>query len=119
MNERQQILLDHYHDPRNFGKLSEATNKARAENLSCGDEIEVYLQIENGIIKKMTFEGEGCSIAISTASLWTEKLIGMTIDQVLKLDHNDTLDLIGMPLTPSRLKCAMLSLNAIKKAVTS
>ncbi|BCX13599.1 MAG: iron-sulfur cluster scaffold-like protein [Candidatus Dojkabacteria bacterium] len=119
MNEQQQILLDHYHDPRNFGKLDSATHIAKSQNLSCGDEIEVFLEVENDVVKKMKFVGEGCSISIATASMWTEFIVGKTVKEVKALDYEDTLDLIGIPLTTSRLKCAMLSLDAIKKAISN
>jgi nitrogen fixation NifU-like protein len=118
MNERQQILLDHYHNPRNFGKVLDYTHFSRSENLSCGDEIEVYLKVKNKKVEKMNFVGEGCSIAIATTSLWTDYVVGKSVEQLLSLNYKDTLDLIGISLTTSRLKCAMLSLDAIKKALT-
>lgn len=118
MNEQQQILLDHYHSPHNFGEISNYTHHHKIQNLSCGDELEIFLRVDpqSLTITKVGFVGEGCSISIASASLLTLKIKGMKVEDVLKLDYDDILDMIGIPLTPARLKCAVLSLEAVKKA---
>lgn len=117
MNEQQQILLDHYHNPRNFGKPKEYSHSAQLENLSCGDEITMFLQTKNNTITQAFFEGEGCSISIAAASLLTEKLKGIDISKVQRMEYEDMIDLVGIPLTTARVKCAVLSLEATKKAI--
>jgi nitrogen fixation NifU-like protein len=117
MNEQQQILLDHYHNPRNFGKPESFTHSKKLQNLSCGDEVELFLTVNNETVTQAAFEGEGCSISIAAASLLTEKLPGMTLSDVLELDFEDMIDLVGIPLTTSRVKCAVLSLEAAHEAL--
>lgn len=119
MNEYQQQLLDHYHSPRNFGAPSfEATHNAKVSNLSCGDEIEIWLEVSaDKIIKNVAFSGEGCSIAIGSASLLLEELKGKTLNEVENLNEDFQLKLIGIPLTMARLKCATLPFQAVKNSI--
>lgn len=119
MNEQQQILLEHYHNPKNFGKPKSFTHYHKIQNLSCGDELEIYLNVDpkTSKVKNAHFEGEGCSIAIASASLLTQKLKGMKVSDVLILEYDDIIDLIGIVLTTSRLKCAVLGLEGVKRAL--
>lgn len=120
MNEQQQVLLDHYHNPRNFGKPEAYTHTKQLQNLSCGDEITIFLTVGGGEhITSAKFEGEGCSISIAAASLLTEKLVDMKLSDVLEMDYEDMIGLIGITLTTSRVKCAVLSLEAVKEALNS
>jgi len=118
MNENQENLLDHYSAPRNWGlpKFKYST-KFKLQNLSCGDEIEVYIQVNNNILNVVSFTGEGCSIAIGTASQLYEMLIGYDINEIINIDVDYPEKLIGIPLTTTRKKCASLSLEAIKEAI--
>ncbi len=118
MTEAQQNILDHYKNPQNAGKPSWVpTNTAKVQNLTCGDEVTIYLLVENGIIKDYRFEGEGCSISIASASMLSEKIIGQTIESVTNLTELDTEKMIGIELSLTRKKCNFLPLEAIHKAL--
>lgn len=120
---REQIL-DHYKHPRNFGHLDGADMTREEINVSCGDRIviEVKLIVNSQkltVIQAIRFNGEGCAINQASASMLTEKVTGMRVDDVMKLSLTDVEALIGTPLTPSRVKCALLPLEAIHKAIQS
>lgn len=111
-------ILDHYRNPRNFGRLKNPTLTVSEINFSCGDKEEIDLKIEDGIIKDIAFRGEGCAISRASASLLTEKLKGKSLKEIKKIGKNQILKLLGIELGPLRLKCALLPLNAIKKALS-
>ena len=107
---RQQIL-DHYRNPRNYGELEDATFTHIGENTSCGDEIEVFVRLaEDGeTIEAVSFVGEGCAISQAAASLLSGELEGLTLEELYELDRDDVLDLLGVEVTPMRIKCAVLA----------
>lgn len=117
---REQIL-DHYKHPRNFGHLEGAHVMSEEINVSCGDKIaiEILLGNDKKSIADIRFSGEGCAINQASASMLTEVVKGMTAAQVMKLDLPYVEKLLGTTLTPSRVKCALLPLEAIQKAVHS
>jgi nitrogen fixation NifU-like protein len=117
---REQIL-DHYKHPRNFGHLEGANIMSEEINVSCGDKIaiEILLSDDKKSITDIRFSGEGCAINQASASMLTEVVKGMTIVEVMKLDLPYIEKLLGTTLTPSRVKCALLPLEAIHKAVSS
>lgn len=119
MNEFQEQLLDNYHNPKNFGKPKFAfTHTAKISNLSCGDELQVWLKVSNDeVVEDISFEGEGCSISIASASLLYDKLIGKSIRDILALSDDYSTNLVGIPLTISRIKCAVLSLEAVRNSL--
>jgi nitrogen fixation NifU-like protein len=106
---RQQIL-DHYRSPRNYGELSEATFTHAGENPSCGDEIRIDVVLDgDDVIERVAFSGDGCAISQAAASMLTGELVGMTLDELQELDRDDVLDLLGVEVTPMRIKCAVLA----------
>jgi len=105
---RQQIL-DHYRNPRNYGELSDPTFSHTGENPSCGDEIRVDVALDDGVIERVSFTGDGCAISQAAASMLTGELVGMTVDELEALDRDDVLDLLGVEVTPMRVKCAVLA----------
>lgn len=117
MNIYQQQILEHYHTPHNSGKPSSYTHTLKLENLSCGDEITVYLTIENEIITEINYEASGCAISVASASMLSDELKGKNLTEVQKMSVEDVTSLLGIELTTSRLKCAHLPLQAIQKAV--
>ena len=120
MNEFQEQLLDHYKNPRNFGKPDWTGDRtASEENISCGDEITFYLKISNKIIEDISFTGRGCSISIGTASLLSEFFKGNKVELIKKFSEDEIKDLIGFELTSSRLNCSTLPLRVLKKAIAS
>ena len=118
MNIYQEQILDHYHHPRNEGEPASFSHSCKLQNLSCGDEIEVFLTMENGKVKEMKFTGEGCAISIASASMLSEKVAGKSVEEINLMDSDYMADLLGIDLTPARTKCAHLSLQAVQKALS-
>ena len=116
MNEFQQNILEHYHNPKNFYSPVEwkPTSVNTLENASCGDKITIYIRVEDDIVKSISFTGEGCSIAIATASLLTEHFKDLHINEILSFKENNISTFLGIQLTINRLKCALLPLSTIK-----
>lgn len=119
MNEFQENILDHYKNPRNFGKPEWAIdNFSEEKNLSCGDEVKIFVSQDTNSIKKLAFEGEGCSICIASASIICEEFPNTSLKEVKEMTDERFIDkYIGIPLTTSRKKCALLALWALKKAI--
>jgi len=120
---REQIL-EHYKHPLNQGKLEPADARHHDLNPLCGDEIEVFLKIEkkgkraeDAVIADIRFTGQGCAISTASASLLTDSVKGKTLDQIKALTRDDVFALLGVPVSAARVKCALLSLKAIKAAV--
>jgi nitrogen fixation NifU-like protein len=128
----QETILDHYRQPRNFGRLIDANRKAEGYNPLCGDKVTLYLKVEDGVIHDASFEGSGCAIATASASLLTEKIKGMRENDVLNLlekiqsmvvSGNKNKDvgklevLAGVHEFPQRVKCATLAWHTMKTAI--
>jgi nitrogen fixation NifU-like protein len=107
---RQQIL-DHYKNPRNYGELDDATFSHVGENPSCGDtiRIDVRLEADGETIDFVSFSGDGCAISQASASMLTDRLRGMTLDELAELDRNDVTEMLGVDISPMRIKCAVLA----------
>ncbi|HZE78626.1 MAG TPA: SUF system NifU family Fe-S cluster assembly protein [Nitrososphaeraceae archaeon] len=111
----REIILDHYRNPRNKGKLTDADVSIHDSNPLCGDEIDIHLKVEEGKIKNIKFEGRGCAISQASASMLTEMVIEKPLSTVREIAKNDVLENIGLlNLGPARLKCALLSLKVLK-----
>lgn len=115
----QEIILDHYRNPRNHGALEHPTHQARALNASCGDKLQMDIIVKNDMIEAVRFSGVGCAISQASASLLTESVIGKSVASALALEPKDTLALLGVTLSPSRVKCGLLSLETLKKTLSS
>lgn len=115
MSIYQDIILDHYRNPRNAGTLKDATNHIKVSNPLCGDMIEMHIQEKDGTIDNIMFSGQGCAISQATASMVTEYAKGKSKEEIKKLDKDFILELLGIQLSPNRLKCALLSLEALQK----
>ena len=107
-------IIDHYQNPRNYGTLEHPDISYEDSNPVCGDEIRMDLQIKDGRVIDARFSGHGCSISQASASMLTEEIIGKTLEEVKQIDKQYLLDLLGIPLGPVRLKCALLSLKVLK-----
>ena len=107
---RQQIL-DHYKNPRNYGELDDPTFTHIGENPMCGDEIAVDVELadDGETIERAAFRGDGCAISQASASMLTGELAGMTLDELDELDRDDVIDLLGVDISPMRVKCAVLA----------
>ncbi len=113
-----EIILDHYRNPRNFGVLENATVKVKDSNPLCGDMIEVYLKIgEDGRVEKATFRGQGCAISQASASMLIESIQNKHVDEITRLGKQDIFNMLGVEVGPARVKCALLSLKALKAAI--
>jgi nitrogen fixation NifU-like protein len=121
MNEYQEQLLDHYKNPRNFGKPDwQADAQNKQINISCGDEIEFFLKISRDLrIEDVSFIGRGCSISIASASLLSEEIKNKELSYVKNLTEHSILKLIGIPLTIQRSTCATLPLYSIQNALNT
>jgi len=107
---RQQIL-DHYKNPRNYGEIEDATFSHIGENPMCGDEItmDVVLADDDETIEAVRFNGDGCAISQSSASMLTSELHGMTLEELGEMDRDDVIDMLGVDISPMRVKCAVLA----------
>lgn len=109
-------IIDHYNNPRNFGKLSEYDVHVRETNPLCGDELEFFLKFtKKGCILAIGFTGVGCAISIAAASMLTENLQGEKKGKIFSLHDKDTYKLLGVSISPARQKCALLAQNGLKK----
>ncbi len=129
----QEIIIDHSKHPRNFHKMPDATRQAEGYNPLCGDRLKLYVKMENGVVKDVSFEGAGCAISTASASLMTESLKGKTREEALKLLENfhDLLTkensvsrelgkltvFCGVREYPARVKCATLCWHTLKSAL--
>ena len=113
---REQIL-EHYKRPHNFGRLAAADLEFDDSNPFCGDEQHVMLKLdEEGRVAEVSFEGQGCAISTAATSLLTDELIGKTREELLRLPKEFVLDLLGIEISATRMKCAMLGLKVVKSA---
>jgi len=111
----REIILDHYRNPRNKGRISDADASFHDSNPLCGDEIDIHLKVEDNIVKDIKFEGRGCAISQASASMLTEMVMNKPLTSVKELGKDDILENIGLVnLGPARIKCALLSLKVLK-----
>jgi nitrogen fixation protein NifU and related proteins len=109
-------ILDHYKNPRNFGELEGATHTYHDSNPLCGDEMTMQLRIDDGHVDDVHFTGKGCAISQASASILTEEIKGKTLEEVKAIDRDHVLANLGIPISPARIKCALLGLKALKGA---
>lgn len=111
----QERILQHSSSPHNFGRLPSATGRVLLDNPLCGDKIEMEIELQKGKVKDIRFTGKGCAISKASASLLTDKVKGMKIDELRKWDKTSIIKILGIDLGPNRLKCALLPLEALQK----
>ena len=110
----REVILDHYQNPRNYGTLEPADISYEEDNPVCGDHIRLDLRLQDGRVTDVRFSGHGCAISQASASMLTEQIQGKTLDELKAFSKDDLLDLLGIPLGPVRIKCALLSLKVLK-----
>jgi nitrogen fixation protein NifU and related proteins len=109
-------ILDHYRSPRNFGHLDRVDASAEDLNPLCGDTIAMELQVDDGKVSDVRFSGKGCAISQASASMLTEEIKGMKLEDVARLSKDIVLENVGIGISPTRMKCAMLGLRVLKSA---
>jgi nitrogen fixation NifU-like protein len=110
----REIIIDHAQHPHNHGTIPDADVSYEDSNPLCGDKIRMDMKIENGIVTDVKFSGKGCAISQASASMLTDEIKGKALDEIRHIDKQFVLDLIGIPLGPTRIKCALLPLKVIK-----
>jgi nitrogen fixation NifU-like protein len=110
-------ILEHYRHPHNFGILEAPDARYEGANPLCGDRITMMLGIRDGVVAEVAFTGRGCAISQASASLLTDEIKGKPVEEVAKLTPEDVLDLLGIEISPARLKCALLSLDTVSHAL--
>jgi nitrogen fixation NifU-like protein len=110
----REYILDHYKNPRNFGRIEGADITHEEYNPLCGDMVGMDFRVHDGVIEDVKFHGRGCAISQASASLLTERLKGMTLDEAQQVGKDDVLEELGIDISPARLKCALLSLKVLK-----
>jgi nitrogen fixation protein NifU and related proteins len=114
----RELILDHYKSPRNHGLLDPADAQAEGQNPLCGDEVTVTVRLgEDDRIEQVGFDGQGCAISQAATSMLTDLVKGKTAQEVAEMPKDALLDELGIPLTPVRLKCAILGLGVLKLAL--
>jgi nitrogen fixation protein NifU and related proteins len=115
----REVILDHYKNPRGHGVMENADADAEGMNPLCGDEVTIYVRFgdDSDTIDEVKFAGRGCAISQAATSMLTEMVQGRKASEVAELDKDELLEEIGIPLTPIRLKCAMLALTTLKVAL--
>lgn len=131
----RQVIMDHYKNPRNRGEMEDGAITINMNNPTCGDRIQLHFKVENGIVNDVKFDGEGCSISMSSASMMTQAIKGLEIEKALRLskifsdmmqgkeyddedlDLGDIEALQGVAKFPARIKCATLAWKAMEKGL--
>ncbi len=118
MNEfYKEEILEHYRNPQNFGKLSSFSHSSKIVNPFCGDKIEMYISLQDGVISAISFVAEGCAISIAAASLLTEYVEKKYLDELTVFSENTMLELLNIEISETRKKCALLAYSAFKDAL--
>lgn len=113
----REIILEHSRNPRNRGTLDPADFTYEDVNPMCGDEIRIDVRVNNDHVSEIKFSGRGCAVSQASTSILTEMVEGKSLDEVKKIGKEELLDEIGIPVSPARMKCALLGLKVLKAGV--
>jgi nitrogen fixation NifU-like protein len=110
-------ILEHYRNPHNFGTLAEPDVTLEGSNPLCGDRLTLSLKFDDGRVSDVAFTGRGCAVSVASASMLTDDIKGQPISEVDALTNQHVIDSLGIELSPARLKCALLSIDTLHKAL--
>ena len=113
----REVILDHYKNPRGHGVIEDADAVAEGQNPLCGDEVSIAVAFEGDTIADVKFQGRGCAISQAATSMLMDMVKGRTANEVASMSRDELLEEVGIPLTPVRLKCALLGLGVLKVAL--
>jgi nitrogen fixation NifU-like protein len=113
----REVILDHYKNPRGHGVIADADVEAEGQNPLCGDEVSIAVSFEGDTIADVKFQGRGCAISQAATSMLMDMVRGRTAQEVATMSRDELLEEVGIPLTPVRLKCALLGLGVLKLAL--
>ena len=113
----REYILDHYRNPRNYGKLEQPSVHAEDSNPLCGDQLGMDLKVEGDQVTEVRFQGRGCAISQAAASMLSEMIEGKRVEEVVGLGKEDVLEALGVPISPARTKCAFLSLRVLHRGL--
>ena len=113
----REVILDHYKNPRGHGVIADADAVAEGQNPLCGDEVSIAVAFEGDTIADVKFQGRGCAISQAATSMLMDMVKGRTAQEVATMSRDELLEEVGIPLTPVRLKCALLGLGVLKVAL--
>jgi nitrogen fixation NifU-like protein len=113
----REYILDHYRNPRNYGKLENPSAHAEDSNPLCGDQLAIDLLVEGDRVTAVRFQGRGCAISQAAASMLSEMIEGQPVAEVVKLGKDDILEALGISISPARMKCAFLSLRVLHRSL--
>ncbi|MBI5354985.1 MAG: SUF system NifU family Fe-S cluster assembly protein [Candidatus Aenigmarchaeota archaeon] len=111
------IILEYYRHPVNFGKLEPCDIHFHDTNPLCGDDLDIFITLDGNKVREIKFSGKGCAISQASASMLTETVDGKTLDDIKKMSKQDILDMLKIPISHTRIKCALLSLKVLKLGV--
>jgi nitrogen fixation NifU-like protein len=113
----REVILDHYKNPRGHGVIDSADAEAEGQNPLCGDEVSIAVAFDGDTIADVKFQGRGCAISQAATSMLMDMVKGRSAEEVASMSRDELLEEVGIPLTPVRLKCALLGLGVLKLAL--